>query len=346
MEQVKLLSITAVLTLLIWASADSLVNETAFLSVSFEPVPASGSGLLIEAEKPQQVFELQVSGPRKSVEAIRAQAPLNVRLGILERPTGPAVIPLDRAMLKEELVAQWSEFRRVTIVSVRPDTLPVAVDHWVKKDVDLAMKRLTLAYDVEPQLKRPTTTVRMRESYANALPADQPPQIDMAADVDRLLKEQPVGQNVTITVPVTLDGRVFGPDAKATPSTIEVSATVKAQRRTAQIPTVPVLIAVSFANLDKPYRAVARDGSPLSLVTQTITVAGPTDAIARLLGGTTRAYGIIQLKEDDLEQLGVLKLMTPEYQLPKDVELVEPPPPVELKLIDPTVTEGTAPGAG
>jgi hypothetical protein len=235
------------------------------------------------------------------------------------------------------MAEQWNEFRKLTIVSVQPDTLPVIVDHWITKDVDVVMKRLTLAYDLEPQLQRTPVTARLRESRLNELPPGQTLNIDVAADVERLLKEQPAGKRVTI--PVTLDSRPFGPDAELTPGTIEVTATVKAQRTTAQVPTVPILFAVSFPNLEKPYRAVTRDGAPLSLVTQTITVTGPTDEVTRLLRGATRAYGIIRLKEDDLDQIDVLKLITPEYHLPRGIELAEEPPSIEFKLTNTASTE-------
>jgi hypothetical protein len=339
MEQVKLLSMTVVLTVLVWASADSLVNETVSISVTFEPVPAPGSNILIAPRESAEVYELQVSGPRSSVESAQSLAPLHIRLDVEDRPTGSSTIALERAMLKEDLTEQWNEFRKLTVVSVQPDLLPVKVDHWTSLEVGVVLKRLSLAYDVEPQLSRASTVVTMRESLRNEMPSGQPPQIDITADVERLLKEQPVGQSVTITIPAVLDRRIFGPDAQAAPSTIDVTATVKAQRRTAQIPTVPILFAVSFANLEKPYRAIGPDGTPLSLVTQTITVTGSTDAVTRLERGTSRVYGIIQLKQDDLEQVGTLKLMTPEYYLPQGVELAEEPPPIEFRLIDATDTE-------
>jgi len=86
---------------------------------------------------------------------------------------------------------------------------------------------------------------------------------------------------------------------------------------------------------------VARDGSPLSLVTQTVTVSGATEDVQRLVRGETRAYGVIQLKEDDLQQMGVLKVATPEYHLPKGVELAEEPSPIEFQLIPVTGTAKT-----
>ena len=104
------------------------------------------------------------------------------------------------------------------------------------------------------------------------------------------------------------------------------------------MPTVPVLVAMSFANLEKRVRAVTRDGSPLTLVTQTVTVTGMTDDVMRLVRGETRAYGVVQLREDDLQQLGVLKLATPEYHLPKGIELVGEASSIEFQLIPVTDT--------
>jgi hypothetical protein len=341
MEQVKLLSMTVVLTLLIWASADSLVNETASITVSFTPVPAAAPDMIVTAQPLSDAYELEVSGPRNIVEDLRAQPPREVRLRMTDRPTGATVVRLDRAMIKRELVEQWRESSKLTIASVRPETLPVAIDHWVARDVDIVLKRLTLAYDVEPQLSQATATVRMRESRLQAFPGEEPLQLDISADLERLLRDRPKGERVTI--PLNLDARAFGPGAALEPSTVGVTATVKAQRRTAQIPTVPILFAVSFANLEKPYRAVARDGTSLSLVTRTITVTGPTEAVTGLVRGVSRAYGIVQLKEDDLDQLGVLKLVTPEYHLPHGIELAEDPSPIEFKLIDDSVAEADTP---
>ena len=96
---------------------------------------------------------------------------------------------------------------------------------------------------------------------------------------------------------------------------------------------------MSFANLGKPYQAVGRDGTTLTLETQTIQVAGPTEDVARLQRGETRAYGFIQLKEADLEELGVFKAWTPDFHLPSNVVMAEPPEPIEFMLIDTTKTE-------
>jgi len=332
---------TVVLTVLIWVSADSLVTEAVLVNVTFEVVPATAdSDMILEVATPGRAFELQISGPRKTVESVREQAPLRVRFPVSDRSTtGPDRIWLERErdLLKRVLADQGSEFKRLTVVSVRPDTLPIMVDHWVTRDVEIVLSRLSLAYDVEPQLSRASATVKMRQSHLARFSSGQALQIDVSGDLERLLKEQPAGQSVT--VPLTLDSRAFGPGAELTPSNIEVTATVMAQRKTVQIPTVPILVAVSFANLDKNYRAVTSEGDPLTLVTQTITVTGPTDEVNRLERGATRAFGIIQLKQADLEQLGVQKLMTPEYHLPPGVELAKDPAPIQFQLIYANDTE-------
>lgn len=340
MEQVKLLSTTVFLTVLIWASADSLVNEAVTVTATFEIVPEAGaSDMILEVSAPDEPFELQISGPRRVVEDVQAESPLKIRLHVPERRTGPDTIRLDRGMLKRELVEQSDEFRKLTIVSINPDSIPVIIDRSIERDVSLVLRRLSLAYDVEPQLNPASIKVRMRESLANLLPPGQPLQIDMAADVERHLREKPSGLSATVEILVPIANETYGADAEATPGTVEVTATVQAQRSTEVIPTVPILVAVSFANLERPYRAVTREGSPLSLVTQTITVTGPTDEVSKLVRGTTRAFGIIHLKEGDVEALDVVKLMTPEYRLPPGVKLAEEPPPIEFKL---TAIEGTS----
>lgn len=340
MMQAKLLGMTTVLTVLIWASADSLVSETVSVRVFIEPVPGSSApGMLVEAEAPGVAFELQVSGPRALAEKIRDMPPRRLRFTVSQQPTGSPRLALHRDRLKDLFTEQWSDFRKLTVVSVRPESLAVKIDHLTKQDVSVVLPQRSLTYDVEPQIQPPMVSVQMRESQLAALPTGEQLQIDISAEVERLLKEQPSGRSVT--VPVALDARVFGPGAKLAPAMVSVTATVKAERTTAQISTVPILIAVSFPNLEKPYRPVSTDGTALTLVAPPIQVAGPTEAVARLQQGTTRAFGIIHLKQEDMEKLDTLLLMIPEYYLPPGIELAEEPEPVQFSLRDVTqITDG------
>lgn len=329
MERLQLFAMTAVLTLLIWAGADSLVTETGSVGVTLRLVPPSN--MLVQMNSPVERLEVQVSGPRRTVEAVQAHGTYIVRWPVEDRPSGEAAIPVDRFLLKDVMADQWKEFGKLSIVAIQPETVPIVVDHWLTLEGDLVTDKLTSKFDVEPQLQRTTVSIKMRESSLAGLPADQRVTIDVSPDIERLLKEQPVGKSVTLRLP--LDARRFGPDAEITPATVEFTAAVRAQRVVERIPTVPVLVAMSFTTLDAQLQALDRDGNVMSLVTQTIAVAGAPEEVSRLARGETRVYGVIQIKEDDLAQMGVLKLTTPEYHLPKGIELAEPPQPIELQLI-------------
>jgi hypothetical protein len=331
MEQAKLLSITIVLTGLIWAGADSLVNERVTLNLPMEVAPAPGlADLIVDLNQPGELYEIVVSGPRKLVDDLGARIQ-RIRLRVPDRTPGKAVLNLDRATVKQALTVQWKEFRKLTVLSVQPSNLAINVDRWISRDIEIAIRRLSLAYEVEPQAEPSAATVRIRESVWTQLTAGQDLQLDITDDVERLLKERPPGERVTVRVP--LDARRFGSGAELNPAGVEVTAVVKARRKTAVIPTVPILVAVSFANLERPYQAVSRDGTPLTLVTQSVSVVGPIEDINRLERGATRIYGVIHLKQQDLEQVNVLRIMTPDYYLPPGVSIAEPTAPIEFKLV-------------
>lgn len=332
MKQIKLLSMTSILTVLIWAGADSLVNETASIRLHVDLVPRDDhSTMLIDDKDDAARIDLEISGPRNIINHFIAQAPFKVRLPIEERPTGHAEIRLDRVRLKRMMEQKWHEFRELTIVTIKPNVIHVHMDHWVTRSIAITANQSRMTYDGTPLLKQNTASVRMRESiYLKGDPADDL-QIDISHELDRLFEDQPAGKRITLPVPI--DTQFFGSDAVIHPNTIEVTAAVQANLATEQISTVPILLAISVANLEKTVRAVTRDGNPLSLMTQTITVVGQREEVARLTSGETRAYGIIQLKQEDFDALDTLKLVTPDYRLPEGVKLSEQPPPIEFKLV-------------
>jgi|GEM_PF-1204048 len=333
MEQVKLLSMTGLLTLLIWAGADSLVNEVVSLRVALRIAPESNPDLLIDldSESGTRLIQIQVSGPRKIIAELREHEPLSATLRIGDKPTGSNTLVLDRDTLKGALRADWKAFDRLSVLSVEPPTITVIADHMVSRELDLVLNQLTLAYDKAPKPAHLFTTLRVRESRLAALPrADLQSRIDISREVEQLLRGKPSGENVTVTV--LLDSRVYGSDATLSPNQIDVEAVVKSDRVEARVPTVPIKLVVSFANLPKSFQAVDKDDNAMTLVTQTIEVVGPAEDVARLVSGETRAYGFIQLKQSDLEQLDVVRAWTPEFYLPPGITPAQPPQPVEFKL--------------
>jgi len=342
MEQVKLLSMTAIVTVLVWAGADSLVNETIILPVSFEVASLLRTDVLVELDPADRarLFEVELAGPRGLVEGLERPGPIKLRLGIEDRPTGPVEILLRKEHLKAALAQYSSEFRKVSVVGIQPPSIQVSVDHLVTRDVDITMDRMSLAYDEEPQLKTSTVSVRMRESVVERFTrAGRRLALDISADVERLLKEKAPGTSAQVLV--LLNGAELGQDAEISPNPIEVTATLKADRVTADVPTVPIKPVVSFANLSRPYRAVSRDGTPIAVETRTITVTGPAEDVSKLLRGDTRAYGFIHLKEADLAEPGVIKVWTPEFHLPPRIELAKQPDPIEFKLTNISQAEST-----
>ncbi len=335
MEQLKLLSMTAVITLIVWASADRLVNDIATVRLTIEPMPSTEVDTIVEPdmEETPDRYELQISGPRKTLKSLRDREPLNLRLPISETSIGPVSVALSQDGLKRAIINQWPELHGLAVLSVKPRTLPVIVDRMVSAEFDVSMANLTLAYDDEPQLQRTSTTARLRESLlASMVSGGQRPEIDISREVERIVQTKPAGESSMF--PVTLDLTRFGPGASLDPASIDVTATLKTQRSTAEISTVPIKPVVSFANLGKSFEAVGRDGTPLTLVTQTVRITGPTDEVMKLVRGETRAYGLIQFKEADLRQANVIKAWTPEFHLPAGIELAESPRQIEFRLVE------------
>lgn len=340
MEQAKLLSLTIVLTVLLWAGADSLVNEMGRVRVRFEVGARVDSDMLVEVAPAaaSQLFELQVFGPRKVVEKLQTLEMMTFKLFIDDREVGDSVLVLDPDVIESRLALQRKEFESLYLISIVPERLPIVVDRMVTTEATVVAKRVSLTYDDQPTVNPGTVSIRLRESILREIGAVHGlTQIDIGAELERLLRSKPAGHPTAVTV--TLDPSPFGKDASIAPARVEVAATVKVDRSTVEISTVPIKPVISFANLAKPLRAVARDGSALALVTQSITVKGPTEDIARLARGETRAFGFVQLKEADLEELGVLMSRIPEFYLPPGISLAQDPVPIEFKLISAAKTE-------
>ncbi|MFQ5413900.1 MAG: hypothetical protein ACE5E6_05530 [Phycisphaerae bacterium] len=332
MDQVKLLGMTAVLTLLIWMTANSLVIESARIPITFELQPdLARPDMLVTLDATAGNYHIDVSGPRKDVEKAKDKAPLRVTLRIPDRPTGA-----DAIEIKPVLEQQWDRFPSLSLVGVNPPTLPVVVDHMVTVSVPVEPKPLKLAYVVTPRLNPTHVTATLRESDLTALRQAET-RLRIEIDVETHLRDLPAGKSVSIDVP--LEPALHGRAASVDPVTVHVTATVKGHRKTAKIGPVPVRADVSFESLGRPYRPVMPDGS--TLVMQTITVTGPVEDVERLERNETRAIGLIRLRAEDFDhaQVNTIRRVIPDFFLPPRIELAEPAEPVEFKLIPVTDAE-------
>ncbi|MCO6435911.1 MAG: hypothetical protein J5J06_02360 [Phycisphaerae bacterium] len=338
MEQVKLLSMTAVLTLLIWATADSLVNDTRNLRVRVEPYPRGNPDLVMEIPPPaeQAYVEMEIAGPRKVVEDLASRETLKLRVPVVDRPVGAGELTLDnKELLRREIQTQWREDPRLNVGAITPASVPLTVDRWVRQPFELTLGRLRLNYDQPPQLNRSNVEVRLRESALNRIVQEAGrPAIDLSDEIERQLKKSDVVVGKRIEFPVPIDASRFGPGATVEPPVLEGTAIVADQRVVKEIPTVPIKLVVSFAGLKRPLQPVGRDGAPINLVAQTIRVSGPPEDVLKLERGETKAFGLIQLKEAELEKPGDFRAWTPEFILPANLTLADPPVPVEFRLAE------------
>ena len=332
-DQLKLLGLSGVLTVLIWTGANSLVSESASIDVSLRVRPDPRSpGMRVESIDPTQRIVLHISGPRKEIDNLRPrEGKLTVDLMIRDRQTGRSTVQL--LGLVDD---QWQRHPSIAVTSVEPGKITVDIDHMIDVDVQVEPGDLTLPYNVEPVLDPQVIQVSMRESRFSALTATGR-RLTLVLDVEKYLQAEDAGRTVTKDVPVVLDGSLMGTDARCSVNTIKVTASIEASRRTASI-IVPVWLAVGFKNLGMPYKAVSPEGR---LVTQRVTVTGPVEDVERLERGDTRAIAVILLKDADFAETDKKHAVKPDFWLPPRIELVETPREVEFRLVPVDTTDLT-----
>ena len=129
LEQIKLLTTTVLITLLIWATADQSLIGTRELRATIEPVPSSRGDLTVAAAPGTlQPFRIRISGHKEGIERFR-EDPLRIQLAV-SRPPGSHTLDL-----VTELRQHAGAFSGVSIESVFPETLNVLVDQTLHQSV-------------------------------------------------------------------------------------------------------------------------------------------------------------------------------------------------------------------
>ncbi|RJP30331.1 MAG: hypothetical protein C4547_16855 [Phycisphaerales bacterium] len=336
MEQIKLLTTTTILTLVIWIGADQLLTVSAKIRVRPRLVPASAESSMIVrlADGARDTLEVTVSGPRRLVADFDDVGVIDVVLPVDERPPDPNATLVNLADL---LGSQGKALKNLTVDSVEPPALNVIIDQRVSRMVGLSVKRpLQLEYEVEPKLQPSQITVDTT-ALAYARFEGQNPTIEI--DVEPDLRGKPRGEPVVLDLPVPLTR--FGPNARSKVETVQVFATLKsAQKRTVTIPTVPIRLAPTILAFGRPFRAKLV-GRETNLLTQTIVVTGTDEALNRLDPNNSGIYGVIPLHEADYERPGPLEPRTPAFILPAGIRLDQEAEPVRIELVP---ESGSSPG--
>ena len=97
MAQLKLTAMSALLTALVWVSADQLLSESATFKILLEPFAAGGGACSVGTpEGRPQTYQVTLRGPQKAIARFKEAGPLSVPIPIDTHATGDVGIEADR----------------------------------------------------------------------------------------------------------------------------------------------------------------------------------------------------------------------------------------------------------
>jgi len=321
-QQLKLLAVTALVTLLIWTTADQLLSDAVETRVSVRAAPGADSSMIVETDPPGvTTFLVRLVGPRRIVEQVRRDGLPQVTLRVPELANGS--YPID---VRQKLSDYPEQFHGLRIDAVTPASLKVVIDHLVTVTVPVSVEPGDLQYEVPPTAEPDEVEATLSQRALEQIP---PSDRRVLVNAPEVLQDKPSGVAQVIPgVPVV--PRVAGVSARVVPNTVTLYATVREQSKTATIAAVPIHVATSFDVFSR-FRIVTRDGS--TLVTRAITVRGPPDVVDRLVSGGTRVTGLLSVSGDLAAVPAEYHELTPVFDLPPEVKLVAPVEPVEFRLV-------------
>ncbi|MCH7812408.1 MAG: hypothetical protein IID40_00150 [Planctomycetes bacterium] len=329
MQQVKLISVTAVLTLLIWTTADQLLSETVEVQVTIYATPGGASGMIVETDPPDQnSFLVRLTGPKRIVDRVRKDGLPAIALPVPDAPNGR--YPID---MKQALADYPERFKNLRVEAVSPPRVVVVIDHLVTVNMPVFVQRGDLEYEVPPTVEPAEVAVTLRQAALDRIP---PGQRRVVLEVEDLLGDRPRGSPLEIPGAPVLS-QVDGIDVQLEPNTVTVRATLREQSTTGTIAAVPIHIAASFDDFSR-FRIETRDGS--TLITRAINVRGPPAAVERLVSGAARVTGVIVLTGDVASLAGDFHELEPVFDLPAGVTLAGPVAPIEFRLVPHTAADG------
>ncbi len=322
MEQIKLISVTAVLTLLIWTMAHQLVSETTELDVTIYAQPVGDTGMTVETDPPGlDRFRLTVTGPKRIVDQIKDEVRAGqlppLRIPVRDRAGGR--YPVD---VGEALAAYREQLRGLQIDRVSPPEVTVVIDHLQTVTMPVHVEPGLLDFDVPPQAEPQEVQVTISETALARLAHRRVP-----LSGDELFRNRPEGEQEISGV--VLPTRLDGVEVRTEPATVTVRATLRKQSKTGTIPAVPVNVQASIENLNR-FEIEARDEP--TPITRAITVQGPPADVDSLVDGRTTVTGRIVLTGDLAALGGRVVELHPVFDLPAGVRLAAPVPPIELSL--------------
>ncbi len=331
MEQIKLISVTAVLTVLIWATANQLVSETAEIDVTIHPEPAEGSGMIVATEPPGlERFRLTVTGPKRVVEQVRDEARSDL-LGVLRIPVAARPNGQHTVDVRDALLDYRDQLRGLRIDRVSPAQVTIVIDHLQTVTMPVVLDGGSLLeFVVPPTADPPEVQVTIPESALARLSSQRVP-----LNVAELLANADPGEPQEHSG-VRLPLKLAGAEVQIEPPVVTVRATVRQKSKTGTIPSVPINVQVSIGTFNR-IRIATRDDR--DLVTRSIEVRGPPKVVDDLVAGRIPVTGRIKVTGDLVGEPGEYVELEPVFDLPPGVTLARPVPPVEVRLERDTQTD-------
>ncbi|MFH0980698.1 MAG: hypothetical protein V2A79_04060 [Planctomycetota bacterium] len=313
MAQLKLIAMSALLTALVWVSADQLLSESATFKILLEPFAAGGGAYSVRTpEGRPQTFQVTLHGPQKAVARFKEAGPLSIPIPIDTHTTGPVNVKVLEALQKGP-----PSFPGLTVEAVTPEYLQVIVDRDITVSLPVWVDKGTLDYDVDPSVEPDHAQVTISERRYDAVPEEKR---RLVLRAENLLKNKTKGELLNFAVP--LEAKVDGVEVRVTPERVNLRATVRELSVTGTVAAVPIRFTGS-ADLWNEYRIELRDRS--TLLTQPLTVKGPAEIVARLVAGDIKVTGLIVLSRDDTLAPGPYRAKKPVFVgLPPGIELVDP----------------------
>ncbi len=320
----RLLVITP-LTLVIWFLADqaSLIRID---NIDIQIAVASDAGLKVDVLNPNPpVFTVSFEGPTREVDRLRAEARAGALVldyplpSVFSRPGGYELDAARVIDLHPEITR-----RGLSVTSVAPATLDVRVDELVtlKMPVQLDAGRVQISSDarIEPREVR----VTMRRGDLEQIPPDRH---FVVARVEDLLARVPPDQTLSLA-DVILDNQVHRlPIVSLDPTTVDVTARVLGEQVTVRRSGVVVFLRASVEFLQR-YNVVVADRNEWRV---DIELRGDKDRLESLTAQRIDAFVNLTIEQASVATGGTI-VAEVQFQLPEGVELVGPPPQLQVRI--------------
>ena len=323
-EIARTLALVVPLTLLIWVYAERAqsVDETAQVMIEVSiPEPLTAS-VIEPANSPVQI---NMTGPRIECDKLKSEFTMNQRLN-LPLPESYAHAD-DQTVNLLDLLNNDPTIRTsgVTIDSVNPPFIKVAVDHLLSRSVDLAAPVVPQVTFQHVSFDPPQVTLRGPQGLVNTTIADKPQLLVDLGDLSGIVNTQ---GTATIEVPVAPPR---DPRLSVVPTKVKMTFQVGSRETDYTLPSVAVVVERPIAQ-DGRFRVKAKRP-----IVQNVQIHGPVDQVQKFEGDNPVATltAVLSVTQEDAGKTDVQRDVTFTGLLP-GVTVVGGPYTVDFDVLDTT----------